>query len=65
MAVKLLKDEAGDSFGIAQVTSDLDSALDAHINKEIGRAIKRKLDQNYVTKTMSTHLRELKGSTKN
>ena len=59
MAVELLKEEAGDSFRIAQVTSDLDSTLDAHKKKEIGRAIERKLDQNHVTKTMSTHLHDL------
>ena len=33
MAVKLLKEEAGDSFQTAEVTSDLDSTLDAHIKK--------------------------------
>ena len=65
MAVELLKEEAGDRFRIAQVTSDLDSTLDAdHTKKEIGRAIKRKLDQNHVTKTMSTHLHDLKGKHK-
>ena len=44
MAVELIKEEAGDSFRIAQVTSDLDSTLDTHMKKEIGLAIERKLD---------------------
>ena len=64
MAVELLKEEPGDSFRIAQVTSNLDSTLYAHIKKEISRAIERKLDQNHVTKTMSSHLHKLKGKHK-
>ena len=60
MAVELLKDQPGDNFKISKVTSDLDSTLDAHLKKEIGRITERKLDKNHLTKTLITHLHQLK-----
>ena len=56
MAVELLKGQPGDNFKISKVTSDLDSMLNAHLKKEIGRIIERKLDRNHLSKTLTTHL---------
>ena len=58
MAVELLKDQPGDNFKISKVTSDLDSTLDAHLKKEIGNIIERKLDRNHLTKALTTHLHQ-------
>ena len=57
MAVELLKDQPGDNF---KIFSDLDSTTDAHLKKEIGRIIDRRLDRNHLTKTLTTHLHHLK-----
>ena len=65
MAFELSKDQPGENFKISKVTSDLDSTLDAHLKKEIGRIIKRKLDRNHLTKTLTTHLHQLKEKHRN